>query len=168
MTSQGAVHHRSGGGLWPVTNPTLTGEKDPCTSSAILYMVGLTITFNLFLWDNFASVRIFSDSRKPLMTKHFHHMSPFWPLSRFWIERLNIFEGFDCFLFQIYGLMESDFGGYQCKATNAHGEHTQTVELIQTKIPIPEAAYGGSLQHTTCIFTLLACAITFSISFLLL
>jgi len=69
---------------------------------------------------------------------------------------------------KIYGLTESDYGGYQCKATNAHGEHIQTVELIQTKIPIPEAAYGGSLQHTTCIFTLLACAITFSISFLLL
>lgn len=48
---------------------------------------------------------------------------------------------------RIYGLFEADYGSYQCSARNAHGNDTQTVELIKTQIPIPEAAYGGSAQH---------------------
>jgi len=48
---------------------------------------------------------------------------------------------------RIYGLFDADFGSYQCVAGNAHGNDTQTVDLAKTQIPIPEAAFGGSLQH---------------------
>ena len=40
-----------------------------------------------------------------------------------------------------------DFGHYSCQATNSHGSANQTVELVQSTLPIPEAAYGGA-QHT--------------------
>jgi len=45
---------------------------------------------------------------------------------------------------KIRNLAASDFGAYKCVANNAHGSDSQTVELTKTKIPIPEAAYGGS------------------------
>ena len=52
--------------------------------------------------------------------------------------------------------MEADYGSYQCNARNAHGNDTQTVELHKTQIPIPEAAYGGSLVHHCSLLSLLS------------
>jgi len=45
---------------------------------------------------------------------------------------------------KISGLVADDYGAYQCVAKNAHGSDSQTVELTKTRIPIPEAAYGGA------------------------
>ena len=53
-------------------------------------------------------------------------------------------------------MVEADYGTYQCLANNKHGNDTQTVELIKTKIPIPEAAFGGSLQQHSSILTILS------------
>jgi len=57
---------------------------------------------------------------------------------------------------RVYGLTEADYGSYQCNARNAHGNDTQTVELQKTQIPIPEAAYGGSLVHHCSLLSLLS------------
>ena len=66
-------------------------------------------------------------------------------------------------------MFEEDYGAYQCLARNAHGNDTQTVELIKTKIPIPEAAFGGSLQqHSSILTTLSSLATVFSISVLVI
>lgn len=69
---------------------------------------------------------------------------------------------------KIQSLTSTDFGSYQCVATNAHGSDTQTVELTKTKIPIPEAAYGGSLPNkssfisfVTCVLALMTSALMF-------
>ena len=48
------------------------------------------------------------------------------------------------FFCQIYGIFEADYGSYQCLARNALGNDTQTVELLKTQIPIPEAAFAGT------------------------
>lgn len=69
---------------------------------------------------------------------------------------------------EIYGLFEEDYGAYQCLARNPHGNDTQTVELIKTKIPIPEAAFGGSLQHRSSVLAILSSLAVFSISVLLI
>ena len=65
-------------------------------------------------------------------------------------------------------MFEEDYGAYQCLARNAHGNDTQTVELIKTKIPIPEAAFGGSLQHRGSLLAILPSLAVFSISVLLI
>jgi len=85
---------------------------------------------------------------------------------RFSVAHFNTGETSTRTTLKIYGITESDIGTYTCAANNAHGEHSQNVELIQTKIPIPEAAFGGSLSHRTCIFSVLACLATLALSFL--
>ena len=77
-----------------------------------------------------------------------------------------LFLTFSCtFLsLQISGLKEEDLGDYQCVANNAHGKHQTTVELDKTRIPIPEAAYGGS-EHS--VLSLAACLITFLVSIII-
>ena len=66
-------------------------------------------------------------------------------------------------------MVEEDYGTYQCLANNKHGNDTQTVELIKTKIPIPEAAFGGSLQqHSSILAILSSLATVFSISVLVI
>jgi len=60
---------------------------------------------------------------------------------------------------KIKTLSSSDFGAYRCVATNAHGSDSQTVELTKTKIPIPEAAYGGSEQNKISFLFSVSCIV---------
>jgi len=85
---------------------------------------------------------------------------------RFSVAHFNTGETSTRTTLKIYGIMEEDIGTYTCAGNNAHGEHSQNVELIKTKIPIPEAAFGGSLSHRTCIFSVIACLATLALSFL--
>ena len=71
------------------------------------------------------------------------------------------------FSLQISGLKEEDLGDYQCVASNAHGKHQTTVELDKTRIPIPEAAYGGSEHAKNSLLSLAACLVTFIVSILI-
>ena len=71
------------------------------------------------------------------------------------------------FSLQISGLKEEDLGDYQCVANNAHGKHQTTIELDKTRIPIPEAAYGGSEHATHSALSLLACLFTFMVSMII-
>jgi len=52
---------------------------------------------------------------------------------------------------RIYGIFEADYGSYQCLARNALGNDTQTVELLKTQIPIPEAAFAGTSGPRGCL-----------------
>merc|ERR1711953_1651611 len=89
--------------------------------------------------------------------------------NHFYIAHFNKGAASTLTTLQIYGLVEEDYGTYQCLARNAHGNDTQTVELIKTKIPIPEAAFGGSLQHLSSLLaTLSSLATVFSISVLVI
>lgn len=68
---------------------------------------------------------------------------------------------------KISGLKEEDLGSYQCVASNSHGKHQTTVELDKTRIPIPEAAYGGSEQAANSVLSLAACLVTFLVSIII-
>jgi len=69
---------------------------------------------------------------------------------------------------KIFSLTSTDFGSYQCVAKNAHGSDTQTVELMKTKMPIPEAAYGGSLPQQSSLVSILTCFLVLLTTFLVL
>jgi len=88
--------------------------------------------------------------------------------NHFYIAHFNKGAASTLTTLQIYGLVEEDYGTYQCLAENAHGNDTQTVELIKTKIPIPEAAFGGSLQQHSSILAILSSLAVFSISCLVI
>lgn len=89
--------------------------------------------------------------------------------NHFYIAHFNKGAASTLTTLQIYGLVEEDYGTYQCLANNKHGNDTQTVELIKTKIPIPEAAFGGSLQqHSSILAILSSLATVFSISVLVI
>ena len=43
---------------------------------------------------------------------------------------------------------QADFGPYFCQAANAQGTAQGTVDLDQTNMPIPEAAFAGNTNTT--------------------
>ncbi|XP_023327472.1 lachesin [Eurytemora carolleeae] len=60
------------------------------------------------------------------------------------------------------------FGIYECHASNIHGEATQRLELIQTKIPIPVAHYGSGVSAVNgslylYLFIQIAVSLTFAL-----
>jgi len=69
---------------------------------------------------------------------------------------------------KIEDLTSTDFGAYQCVATNTHGTDSQTVELTKTRIPIPEAAYGGSLSNKCTLCSFVMCILALLTSALIL
>ena len=44
---------------------------------------------------------------------------------------------------RIASLVADDFGSYECHAKNSHGETKALVELTETTVPIPEAAFAA-------------------------
>jgi len=44
---------------------------------------------------------------------------------------------------RIAGVTKENYGKFECQAENSHGEASSSVELSETNIPIPEAAFAG-------------------------
>ena len=48
---------------------------------------------------------------------------------------------------RIASLVNDDFGLYECQAKNSHGDAKALVDLTETNVPIPEAAFAGGLEN---------------------
>merc|ERR1719264_916388 len=57
---------------------------------------------------------------------------------------------------RIASLVSDDFGSYECQAKNSHGEAKAVVNLAETNVPIPEAAFAGVSGRSSVLSVLLS------------
>jgi len=57
---------------------------------------------------------------------------------------------------RIASLVSTDFGSYECEAKNSHGEAKALVDLAETNVPIPEAAFAGVSGRSSVLSVLLS------------
>jgi len=56
---------------------------------------------------------------------------------------------------RIASLVADDFGSYECHAKNSHGETKALVELTETTVPIPEAAFAAGVSGVSSLLSVL-------------